>query len=109
MACPQSCPSGARRAKPAKSPGMGPGFIALNRGKKSVTLDLKGEADKQVMRDLLADADVFIHNVRAAPVERLGFGYEAVKALNPAIEVVGVETTGFPRAIASSSATCPEE
>ncbi|UIP07207.1 CoA transferase [Erythrobacter sp. SDW2] len=80
-------------AKPARTAGMGPGFIALNRGKKSVTLDLKDEADKAVMRDLLADADVFIHNVRAGPVERLGFGYEAVKALNPGI--VYVHCVGF--------------
>ena len=84
-------------AKPAKTAGMGPGFIALNRGKKSVVLDLKDKADKAVMRALLADADVFIHNVRAEPVERLGFGYEAVKALNPGIiyvHCVGFGSTG---------------
>ncbi|WP_435419020.1 CoA transferase [Parerythrobacter aurantius] len=80
-------------AKPAKTAGMGPGFIALNRGKKSVVLDLKDEADKAVMRSLLAEADVFIHNVRAEPVERLGFGYEAVRALNPGI--IYVHCVGF--------------
>lgn len=80
-------------ARPAKTTGMGPGFIALNRGKKSVTFDLKDDADKQVMRDLLAEADVFIHNVRAEPVERLGFSYEAVKAFNP--DIIYVHCVGF--------------
>ncbi len=80
-------------AKPAKTTGMGPGFIALNRGKKSVVLDLKDGGDKAVMQSLLAKADVFIHNVRAEPVERLGFGYEAVKAINPGI--IYVHCVGF--------------
>lgn len=80
-------------AKPARTPGMGPGFIALNRGKKSVTLDLKQEAGKAAMHALLAAADVFIHNVRAEPVERLGFGYEAVRALNPGI--IYIHCVGF--------------
>lgn len=80
-------------ARPARTPGMGPGFIALNRGKKSVSLDLKDEAGKAVMRGLLAEADVFIHNVRAGPVERLGFGFDAVRAFNPGI--IYVHCVGF--------------
>jgi len=80
-------------AKPAKTAGMGPGFIALNRGKKSVVLDLKDEADAAIMRDLLSEADVFIHNVRGAAIERLRFGYEAVKALKP--DILYVHCVGF--------------
>ena len=80
-------------AKPAKTPGMGPGFIALNRGKKSVMLDLKQEADVERLSGLLKDADVFIHNVREEAIGRLGFGYEAVKALNP--EIIYVHCVGF--------------
>lgn len=72
-------------AKPAKTPGMGPGFIALNRGKRSLVLDLKDEADAAILRDLLEEADVFIHNVREAAIAKLGFDYDAVRALNPAI------------------------
>lgn len=80
-------------AKPARTKGMGPGFIALNRGKKSLVLDLKDEGDAQILRDLIAGADVFIHNVRAEAIERLGFGYEAVRALNPGL--LYVHCVGF--------------
>ncbi|EAQ28656.1 hypothetical protein NAP1_13693 [Erythrobacter sp. NAP1] len=80
-------------AKPAQTPGMAPGFIALNRGKKSVVLDLKDKEDGARLREMLSVADVFIHNVREAAIERLGFGYDAVKALNPAI--IYVHCVGF--------------
>lgn len=80
-------------AKAAQTPGMGPGFIALNRGKKSLMLDLKQEGDVARLRDLLSKADVFVHNVRAQAIERLGFGYEAVKALNP--DIIYVHCVGF--------------
>lgn len=80
-------------AKPAKTPGMGPGFIALNRGKKSLVLDLKTESDAAILRGLIEEADVFIHNVREAAIERLGFGYEAVSALNP--RILYVHCVGF--------------
>ncbi|MBS3962650.1 MAG: CoA transferase, partial [Sandarakinorhabdus sp.] len=50
--------------KAAVTPGMSPGFMAINRGKKSVALDLKAPADLAAMKMLLADADVFILNVR---------------------------------------------
>ena len=59
------------------------GYIALNRGKQSLVLDLKQEADRAILHDLLADADIFIHNVRAEAIERLGFDYDSVRALAP--------------------------
>ncbi len=80
-------------AKPAVTPGMGPGFIALNRGKKSLMLDLKQESDVERLRGLLKEADVFVHNVRTKAIGRLGFDYEAVKALNP--EIIYVHCVGF--------------
>lgn len=80
-------------AKPAATPGMAPGFIALNRGKKSLMLDLKQEGDIERLRDSLREADVFVHNVREEAIGRLGFGYEAVKALNP--DIVYVHCVGF--------------
>ncbi|MEN8722150.1 MAG: CoA transferase [Alphaproteobacteria bacterium] len=76
---------------PAK--GMGPIFMALNRNKKSLNLDLKNDEAKEAMRRLLKDADVFFHNVRLAGMERLGFGYEDVKKINPGI--VYVHCCGF--------------
>ena len=80
-------------AKPAKSQGMGPGFIALNRGKKSLLLDLKQEEDVDRLRGLLSEADIFVHNVREEAIGRLGFGYEDVRALNP--EIIYVHCVGF--------------
>ena len=80
-------------AKPAKTPGMAPGFHALNRGKKSLSLNLKDQADAETLRRVLSEADVFIHNVREVAIEKLGFGYEAVRALSP--EIVYVHCVGF--------------
>ncbi len=71
----------------------GPIFAALNRNKKAIDLNIKNDADKAVLAALLEDADVFIHNVRMAGMERLGFGYEAVKAINP--DIVYVHCAGF--------------
>jgi crotonobetainyl-CoA:carnitine CoA-transferase CaiB-like acyl-CoA transferase len=80
-------------AKAAQTVGMAPGFIALNRGKQSVVLDLKQADDLAVMKDLLKDADVFMLNVRGKGAERLGLDYEAVKALNP--EIIYAHCVGF--------------
>src|SRR3546814_13026836 len=69
--------------KAAATPGMAPAFMAINRGKQSVALDLKQPDDLACMKALLADADVFVLNVRGKAVERLGLVYDAVKAINP--------------------------
>ena len=79
--------------KPAKTKGMGACHMTLGRGKRSVALDLKQAADKEVLRKLLATADVFIHNIRADAIERLGFDYESVKALKP--DIIYVHCVGF--------------
>ncbi len=78
---------------PKNAAGMAAVFMAFNRGKKSIMLDLRDPEDAAVMRDLLKDADVFIHNVRLKGVERLGFGYDAVRKLNP--EIIYVHASGF--------------
>lgn len=80
-------------AKPAKTKGMAPSFLALNRGKKPLLLDLKNEDAKAQLRALVGEADMLIHNIRAEAIDRLGFGYEAVKALNP--EIIYVHCVGF--------------
>jgi len=71
--------------KAAATHGMAPAFMAINRGKQSVALDLKQADDLACMKALLADADVFVLNVRGKAVERLGLDYAAVKAINPGI------------------------
>lgn len=78
---------------PAATPGMGPQFMALNRGKRSIALNLKDDADNAVMRGLLADADVLVVNVRGKALERLGLDYDAVRALRP--DIIYVHCVGF--------------
>lgn len=82
-----------RRAGRAPEPGMGPIFMALNRNKRSVTLDVATAAGQEALRRLLADADIFFHNVRMAGMERLGFGYEAVRAIRE--DILYVHCAGF--------------
>jgi crotonobetainyl-CoA:carnitine CoA-transferase CaiB-like acyl-CoA transferase len=79
--------------KAAATPGMSPGFMAINRGKQSVALDLKNTGDHDFMVALLKDADVFVLNVRGKAAARLGLDYEAVKAINPGI--IYVHCVGF--------------
>ncbi|MEO1043383.1 MAG: CoA transferase [Pseudomonadota bacterium] len=80
-------------SKWVKEVGMSAGHMTLNRGKKSVVLDLKTDDDLKVMRKLLQDADVFVHNVRHKGIARLGLDYETVKEINPGI--IYVHCVGF--------------
>ena len=65
--------------------GMSGVFVNVNRGKRSVVLDLRSEAGGATLRGLIARADVFIHSMRSKAIAKLGFGYEDVAAVNPAI------------------------
>jgi len=67
------------------APGMSGVFVNVNRGKRSVVLDLRSQAGKTALRELIKDADVFIHSMRFKAIAKLGFSYEAVAAINPAI------------------------
>jgi crotonobetainyl-CoA:carnitine CoA-transferase CaiB-like acyl-CoA transferase len=59
--------------------GMSPSFLSCNLGKKSLTLDLKAAAAKEIVERLVKDADVVVENFRAGVMDRLGFGYEALR------------------------------
>ena len=64
--------------------GFGSGFFPFfNRNKKSITIDLKSEKGKAVLRKLVRSADVFIENFAPGTVDRLGFGYDEVSRINP--------------------------
>ncbi|WP_292988927.1 CoA transferase [Mycobacterium sp.] len=67
------------------TPGMSGVFVNVNRGKRSVVLDLRSEAGKLALRSLIETADVFIHSMRAKAIARLGFSYDEVAAINPSI------------------------
>ena len=69
-------------------------FAWLNRGKRSVVLDLKLESAREVLGRLLARADVFVHNLAPGAVERLGFDYEAAAARNPRLVWCGISGYG---------------
>lgn len=58
-------------------------FINLNRNKKSVTLNLKSPEGKQILKDLVAKADILIENFRPGTMDRLGLGYDVLKKINP--------------------------
>jgi crotonobetainyl-CoA:carnitine CoA-transferase CaiB-like acyl-CoA transferase len=60
-------------------------FHAINRNKESFTADLRDERDRAMLRALLARADVMIQNFRPGVIERQGFGYDAVREINPRI------------------------
>lgn len=79
----------ARNLGPARTAGMSGSYLNMNRNKRSIAIDLKLDAAKDVLRKLAASADVFIHNMRPQAIERLGFGYEAVARIKPDIVYVG--------------------
>ena len=68
-------------------------FMAANRNKRSVALDLKTDEGKEVLRRLIPTVDALVSNIRPAGLARLGFGYETCRALNP--RLVYAVATGF--------------
>lgn len=68
-------------------------FMSLNRGKKSITLDLKTEEGKAIIKDLVKNTDILLENFRAGVMDRLGLGYDVLKEINP--RLIYVACTGF--------------
>ena len=69
------------------------GFLNMNRNKRSITLDLKSEAGKAVLKTLAKDADILIENYRPGALRRLGLGYDVLKEINP--RLVYTSISGF--------------
>lgn len=69
-------------------------FVQLNRNKRSLALDLKTPAGKEVLRRLLAEADVVLEGYRPGVMKRLGFDYEAVAAINPRLIYCSISAFG---------------
>ncbi|MFO1067881.1 MAG: CaiB/BaiF CoA-transferase family protein [Geminicoccaceae bacterium] len=65
--------------------GMSTYFLCCNRGKESIALDLKAPEGRQIVLDLADRADVVVENFRAGTVDRLGIGYDDLKARNPGL------------------------
>jgi crotonobetainyl-CoA:carnitine CoA-transferase CaiB-like acyl-CoA transferase len=67
------------------APGMSGVFVNVNRGKRSIVLDLRTDAGSAALRGLVETADVFIHSMRGKAIAKLGFGYDDVAAINPGV------------------------
>ena len=72
---------------------MNPVFCSLNRNKRSIALNLSGDAGKGVIRKLATTADVVVNNFRAGVMERMGLGYKDLAAINP--RIICAFGTGF--------------
>jgi formyl-CoA transferase len=68
-------------------------FLLLNANKRSVSLNLKEERGKEILRELIKQGDVFVENFAPGAIERLGFGYEEVRKLNP--KIIYAQVKGF--------------
>lgn len=75
-------------------------FANLNRGKKSVVLDLKSPGGKARLRELIESADVFLEGFRPGVIKRLGFDYASVKAIKPDIVYCSISAFGQDGALA---------
>lgn len=82
-----------RAYPPMVTEDSGVNFALLNRGKRSVAVDLKDPAAVERVKALVRDADVLVEQFRPGVMDRLGLGYEAMKALNPALVYCSI--TGF--------------
>ena len=84
-----------RAIPPGPDPTRGGMFLNVNRGKRSLVLDLKQPAARAALLTLAATADVFVHSMRAQAIARLGLDYAAVQAANP--KIVYANLYGFAR------------
>lgn len=68
-------------------------FLSCNRNKKSITLNLRSEAGKKILTDLIKVSDVVVENFRPGVMKKMGFNYETLKAINP--KVIFCSISGF--------------
>ena len=81
------------RSLPNRSGEMSAMFVNVNRSKRSITLNLKSAEGVEVLKRLVADADVVVQNFRPGVVERLGIGYDELSLVNP--RLVYLSMSGF--------------
>src|SRR3972149_7917233 len=70
-----------------------PYFLLLNANKRSVTINLKDERGREILRELIKQGDVFVENFGPGVIERLGFAYDVVKKINP--RIIYAQIKGF--------------
>jgi crotonobetainyl-CoA:carnitine CoA-transferase CaiB-like acyl-CoA transferase len=69
-------------------------WVQYNSGKKSLSMDLRTPEGKEVLRQLITISDVLVQNFRPGTIDKMGFGYDVVKALNPRLIMVNVSAYG---------------
>lgn len=72
-------------------------FASINRGKRSIVLNLKDDGDRQKMLDMIENVDVVVENSRAGVMDRLGVGYEVLQERNPKLVYAAIRGFGDPR------------
>jgi crotonobetainyl-CoA:carnitine CoA-transferase CaiB-like acyl-CoA transferase len=81
------------RSLPNRSGGLASMFVNVNRSKRSITIDLKSDAGRELLKRLVVTADVVVQNFRPGVVERLGIGYDDLRDVNP--RLVYLSISGF--------------
>jgi len=81
------------RGLAARGRGLSPMFVTINRSKKSIAIDLKHARGVELLNRLVRSADLFVQNFRPGAAERMGIGYEALRAVKP--DLVYVSISGF--------------
>lgn len=79
-----------RRTGPSTEEGMGAIFLGVNRGKRSIVLDLKTQQGQEALLKLVDTADVLMHSIRPQKLTQIGLGPEALRARNPRLVYVGL-------------------
>ena len=79
---------------PPITEGYSENFASVNRNKRSIAMDLKSDEDRELARKLCASAQVVVENNRPGVMDRLGLGYDALKALNPALIYCSINAFG---------------
>ncbi len=80
-----------------RNPGMAPKFLHFNRGKHSITLDLKSDTGRAAAQRIASEVDVFVSNIRSAALARLGLDWESLRQANPRLihcAISGFGSTG---------------
>lgn len=83
-----------RHHEPLRHSGMSGSFLNLHRNKRSIVLDLKRPECRAALNRLIEGADVFVHSLRPHTIQRLGYGYEQVRAIKPDIVYCGASGFG---------------
>lgn len=84
----------ARQFLPISERGESAYFATINRGKKSIALDLKADADRLIFEQLLSRADVLVENFRPGVLDKLGYGFSRIKATHPPLVLASISGFG---------------